>query len=586
MRARLGLAVEQVDALWLLACVEVDPLLSRLAAAFGTSECADVSLQTLQLLLASGGSDELDDEQIEALISLGLVETTTEARLPIHRRWIRASDRVVELARGRVRLDRALSTIARIDAGDQLAARTTTISPELVCAFDQARTLIVATGCRGSGRATLLARLAARSAKGTLRVRAADLARDVAGLTRQIRAIRRECGLFDVVPLLEGLDAIEHFAIVEAELLRTINGPVLATAGETRVWATARSVVSHHVTLPSEREREAIWQRVLDGAPRSVMTEIAGRYAIAPGAIVAAAETARARAGSAGAITAAHVRDGVRTHVDRQLAAIATRIESTQTWNDLVLPPWEIGQIVELVARVRNRRQVLDEWGFADKVGRGLGVAALMSGPPGTGKTMVAGLVAKELDLDLYQVDLSRVVSKYIGETEKNLAAVFDAAESGHAILLFDEADAMFAKRSEVKSSNDRYANLETNYLLQRLEAFSGIAILTTNHETAIDEAFRRRLAMHLRFPDPDEAHRELLWRALLPARASVASDIDFGALARELPMTGGYIKNAMLRAAYLAADEGTAISMSHLWRAARGEYEATGTLVHHRQVA
>jgi SpoVK/Ycf46/Vps4 family AAA+-type ATPase len=192
---------------------------------------------------------------------------------------------------------------------------------------------------------------------------------------------------------------------------------------------------------------------------------------------------------------------------------------------------------------------------------------------------MVAGLVAQELGLDLYQVDLSRVVSKYIGETENNLAAVFDAAESGHAILLFDEADALFAKRSEVKSSNDRYANLEVNYLLQRVEQFRGIAILTTNHETALDEAFRRRLAIHVRFGIPDERQRALLWQAMLPGRAEVAGDIDFERLGRDLAMTGGYIKNAALRAAYLAADEGSPITMAHLWRAARGEYEAMGKL-------
>jgi SpoVK/Ycf46/Vps4 family AAA+-type ATPase len=224
---------------------------------------------------------------------------------------------------------------------------------------------------------------------------------------------------------------------------------------------------------------------------------------------------------------------------------------------------------------------VLETWGFGDKVGRAKGIAALFSGPPGTGKTMAAGLVAKELGLDLYQIDLSKVMSKYIGETEKQLGAVFDAAESGHLMLLFDEADAIFGKRSEVKSSNDRYANLEVNYLLQRIEAFSGIAILTTNHESAIDEAFRRRLAIHVRLPLPEHPERENLWRTLIPARAQVAADIDPSRLAGDFAMSGGYIKNAALRAAYLAADEGSPISMAHLRRAARAEYEAMGKIAY-----
>ena len=241
------------------------------------------------------------------------------------------------------------------------------------------------------------------------------------------------------------------------------------------------------------------------------------------------------------------------------------------------MPVDQFDQLIELVARVRHRQIVLEKWGFARKVGRGLGVAALFSGPPGTGKTMAAGLVARELALDLYQVDLAKVVSKYIGETEKNLARVFDAAESGHAILLFDEAESLFARRSEVKSSNDRHANLEVNYLLQRIEQFRGVSILTTNHESAIDDAFRRRLAIHVRFPVPDDDQRELLWRAMIPEEAPVATDLQLGELARKFQMSGGYIRNAMMRAAYLAADAGGVIDNDHLFRAAQHEYESMG---------
>src|SRR6185436_1682429 len=208
------------------------------------------------------------------------------------------------------------------------------------------------------------------------------------------------------------------------------------------------------------------------------------------------------------------------------------------------------------------------------------GMIALFSGPPGTGKTMLAGLIAKELDLDMYQVDLAQVVSKWVGETEKQLAKVFDQAERAHAVLLFDEADSLFAKRTEVKSSNDRYGNLAVNYLLQRLEAYSGVAILTTNKEAALDEALRRRLSLHLHLDVPKPPERERLWLSMMPSKAPSARNLNFKALAKEYEITGGYIKNIVLRAAFLAASEGVPINMGLLRRAAALEMEDMGRLV------
>jgi SpoVK/Ycf46/Vps4 family AAA+-type ATPase len=193
---------------------------------------------------------------------------------------------------------------------------------------------------------------------------------------------------------------------------------------------------------------------------------------------------------------------------------------------------------------------------------------------------MCAGLIARDLGTEIYQVDLSKLASKWIGETEKNLAALFDAAEAGHAILLFDEADAVFGKRTDVKSSNDRHANHETNYLLQRLESFTGICILTTNHENAIDEAFRRRLSVHVRFPMPEADERTKLWQALIPKAAPIAEDLRFDHLGQSFVMSGGYIRNAVLRAAFLAADARTSIDGNFLLRAAQLEYEAMGKVI------
>jgi hypothetical protein len=365
---------------------------------------------------------------------------------------------------------------------------------------------------------------------------------------------------------------------VERELLKAFAGPVLATMSASEPLRAQRAVVQHRVVAPERSTRRQLWNAILVNAPDDVL-DGAAELVLSPGTIEQCARSAASRAGCVENITLEHVRCAVTHAHDQKLSGLATRIEWRGRWEDLVLPADQFELVVELVSRVRHRCKVLERWGFASKLGRGTGTAALLSGPPGTGKTMVAGLIAGELGLDLYQVDLSRVVSKYIGETEKNLATLFDAAESGHAVLLFDEADALFGKRSEVKSSNDRNANLEVNYLLQRLEAFRGITILTTNHETAIDEAFKRRIAVHVRFPVPEETEREQLWKALIPEQAEVGGDIDFARLARAFAMTGGYIKNAVVRAAFLAADEESPIMHAHLWRAARWEYEGMGKI-------
>jgi SpoVK/Ycf46/Vps4 family AAA+-type ATPase len=255
-------------------------------------------------------------------------------------------------------------------------------------------------------------------------------------------------------------------------------------------------------------------------------------------------------------------------------------MEVSQTWDDVVLPEELVESLVGIVDRVAFRNEVLGDWGFGRKVGKGHGLTILFSGQPGTGKSMVAGLIARELGLDLYVIDLSRIMSKWLGETEKNLARAFDAAEAGHVLLLFDEADTLLGRRtSEIRSSNDRHANLETNFILARLEQFHGIAVFTTNIASAIDPAVMRRMSANIQFPFPDVEARAELWRRMIPAEAPVAGQIDFGKLARQYELSGGFIKNVVLRAAFSAAREGQPISMSHLERAVRGEYGDRGAL-------
>jgi len=239
-------------------------------------------------------------------------------------------------------------------------------------------------------------------------------------------------------------------------------------------------------------------------------------------------------------------------------------------WDDLVLPDLQKQTLLQMAAQVRHRLTVYESWGFSAKGRRGLGVSALFCGESGTGKTLAAEVLARELELDVYRIDLSAVVSKYIGETEKNLKQVFDAAEEGGVLLLFDEADALFGKRAEVKDSHDRYANIEVSYLLQRMEAYQGLAILTTNMKSALDRAFQRRLRFTVNFPFPDAAQRAAIWSRVFPA-TTPTQDLDLKKLS-QLNVAGGNIRNIALNAAFLAAQAGTPVGMKYLVEAARLE--------------
>jgi SpoVK/Ycf46/Vps4 family AAA+-type ATPase len=263
--------------------------------------------------------------------------------------------------------------------------------------------------------------------------------------------------------------------------------------------------------------------------------------------------------------------DACRATARKNLDDLAQRIEPAADWDDLVLPDQQKQTLRELGIQIRQRARVYETWGFASKGKRGLGISALFAGASGTGKTMAAEVLARELQLDLYRIDLSQVVSKYIGETEKNLRRVFDTAEASGAILLFDEADALFGKRSEVKDSHDRYANIEISYLLQRMEAYRGLAILTTNLKSVLDTAFLRRIRFVVQFPFPDAANRAEIWRHIFPAQTPT-ENLDVNKLAR-LNVVGGNIRNIALQAAFLAAERDEPVRMIHLLWAARTEY-------------
>ncbi|HKE19770.1 MAG TPA: ATP-binding protein [Kofleriaceae bacterium] len=446
---------------------------------------------------------------------------------------------------------------------------------------------LVVRGRPGSGRTSLMAALASRVGK-PLAVIDAELLPRGRALAPALRAELRLALLRGAVPCVCGLElldrddseGIEHVR----EALRTHPGPIgFRTSPEQRMPLDPGFL---DFTLPALDEgarldfwRGALERRALDPEGAAAM---AARFRVGPGTIervvslVAARRSAEAREPDD---VAAELGRAARQHIDVRLGKVATHIERLARWDQVALPDDVLDSIREFIGRVKHRRTVYESWGFESRVSTARGLVALFYGPPGTGKTMVAGLIARELGLDLYRVDLARITSKWIGETEKNLAEVFDAAEDGQALILFDEADSLFAKRTEVKSSVDRYANLEVNYLLQRLDSFEGVAILTTNLEGSIDNAFKRRMTLRLAFPFPDEDMRVRLWTAHIPPEVPTRGDFDFADLARRFPMSGGYIRNSALRAAFLAAQEALPMSQEHLLRAIQLEYRELGKL-------
>ncbi|MBN1428163.1 MAG: ATP-binding protein [Anaerolineae bacterium] len=352
----------------------------------------------------------------------------------------------------------------------------------------------------------------------------------------------------------------------------------LIVSGRERV-RTRRPLVTFEVSKPTTTEQRDLWNKALGSAAARLdgqIDAIVSQFSLDAATIsLISAEVLRGQPDpdepAEPEVLGATLWKACNDHSQPALSELAQRIVPLATWEDLVLPDAQMQILREISVHVRQRMKVYEAWGFAARSARGLGISALFSGASGTGKTMAAEVLANDLHLDLYRIDLSQVVSKYIGETEKNLRRVFDAAEEGGSILLFDEADALFGKRSEVKDSHDRYANVEISYLLQRMEAYRGLAILTTNLKEALDTAFLRRIRFAVSFPFPDAGQRAEIWRRIFPAQTPT-NDLDISRLAR-LNIPGGNIHNIALYAAFLAADAGEPVRMSHLQRAAQVEF-------------
>jgi SpoVK/Ycf46/Vps4 family AAA+-type ATPase len=447
-------------------------------------------------------------------------------------------------------------------------------------------------GTRGAAKLTVL-RAACATAQRRLVV--ADLPALVAtGTTGQSLAlVEREAVLQEAVFALDGFsrlladtpEMVSARPLVRRLLLERAGVTVLLGEGrwEPATWLPGVATISVEVPPPPPSVRLQLWRRQVDGhLPSDEVAELAARYRLDGDAIRAVTSSAQGRAAWRGGeqVSAEDFRAAARAITAPHLEGLAHRVDPRYGWEDIVLTRDGHAQLRELCARARYHEIVLEQWGFGRKHARRAGVTALFAGPPGTGKTMAAEVVAHALGLELYRIDLASTVSKYIGETEKNLERIFQAADQGDAVLLFDEADALFGKRSEVHDAHDRYANVETSYLLQRLEAYEGLAVLTTNMRGNIDEAFVRRLEFVLEFPLPEEPERLAIWRRALPAEAPLADDVDLAFLARKFKLAGGHIRNIALAAGFLAAADNGPIAMRHLVRATRREHQKIGKMI------
>jgi ATPase family associated with various cellular activities (AAA) len=398
-----------------------------------------------------------------------------------------------------------------------------------------------------------------------------------------LRLWEREAVLHSSALLLECDDESQDApAAAIAWLMETTRTPLVVSTRSARKPAH-RSVLLFEVENPTRSEQAEIWHEALQSSlPRlnGTLDAVVSQFNLGQAAIRSAAWQARidlpgespAFAESAPSQELAdHLWDACRVQARPRLEGLAQRIEPAAAWDDLILPDIQKQVLAQIAVQVRRRAKVYQTWGFGARGSRGLGISALFAGASGTGKTMAAEVLAGHLRLDLYRIDLSQVVSKYIGETEKNLRRVFDAADEGAAVLLFDEADALFGKRSEVKDSHDRYANIEISYLLQRMEAYRGLAVLTTNRKSALDQAFLRRLRFVVEFPFPEAAQRAEIWRRVFPP-ATPTDGLRIDRLSH-LHATGGHIRNIAMCAAFLAADAGEPVRMSHVLNAARSEF-------------
>lgn len=482
-------------------------------------------------------------------------------------------------------------------AGELLANKTAAA----LMAFLQAKgpkqaQVVYVQGRYGSGRVRLVQEIGEKLTRPRLIVNAQYLSRSGDQFLNHLAHLRREARLQQAILVFQ--DADYFLTDNNEETLLTLlqeaidSSDLVFLTGEAMWQPRGRvnrySILTYHLDIPSEPERLIIWQALTQDSPLASnlnLEEIAGRFRFTTGQIhdawAMALNQAHLRQSDPILITQQDLYAGAHSQSIHQLHTLAEIVPPVHTWDDLILPYDTLSQLREFLARARHLHLVYQQWGFNLKLATNRGLSALFTGPSGTGKTMSASIIARELGLELYRIDLSAVVSKYVGETEKNLSRVFDEAWRSNAIIFFDEADALFGKRSEVRDSHDRYANIEVNYLLQRMDSFDGVVILASNLGQNIDDAFQRRLQFVVNFPPPEIEDRYRIWQRIWPPTAPLAEDIDFRFLAEQFKFSGGNIRNIALQAAFLAAEAGDEqITMRRLVASVMRELQKGGRLV------
>jgi ATP-dependent 26S proteasome regulatory subunit len=590
---RLGLTQFEREILLLCAAVELDTRIAGLCAqAQGNPNLPHPTFALAMALFDDPAWDALSPER--PLRRWRLLEINQPGAQPLTTSPLRADERIVNYLKGLNYLDDRLTPLLiPFDVGIERGEATKALPPSqdaliatIVQTFQQqsgeGRSPLVQLVGPDAISKQLIARRAATMLGLTLfRLPAESLPAQIGEVETLARLWERESTLLPIALYLDAQEIDERLETgngAETSPLRRFlsrsQGIFILAARE--VWlglGSGNAILD--VDKPTPVEQRRAWGEILEGQVTDLPARLAGQFNLNIPAIRQVAQDVAVSDPSEKVDLRERVWDICLMRTRPRLDVLATRIEAKATWEDIVLPENELELLRQIADQVEQRSKVYDEWGFRQKMNRGLGISALFAGESGTGKTMAAEVIANDLHLNLYRIDLSAVVSKYIGETEKNLRRMFDAAEDGGAILFFDEADALFGKRSEVKDSHDRYANIEINYLLQRMEAYRGLAVLATNMKNALDHAFLRRLRFIVNFPFPSRENRVRIWQRSFPPETPV-NGLDYSFLSR-LNLTGGNIHNIALSAAFLAAKSGECVNMPLVLDAARGEFRKMG---------
>lgn len=604
--------LERVEELCLLLCLapEIDPRYSRVFAFLQDDVTRKQPSVELVLRIFSRDIEEsLITRNIflssSALFRNRLVQFAqpSDKFLPLPQRTLKLEDRIAAFLLHTPQIDECLSNWVEIvlpSSSDPASTLPDEIINRTLALVESSfsgngpfpRPLIHVYGKQGSGR-RLLATIASKHVGLPLLV--ADVRRMPNGETSDLDLLWRLCRealLLPAVILVENFDDLLQDGKQRelSSLLEAANyfSPATFLSGSER-WRSQtpkQFYLSLECPLPDATSRIDFWRQHLHESKEfqeADLIELSSKFSFTAGQINQTVRTAGHNAywerRSVKELTPTLVNEAARGIAAPRLGGLARKIETPFTWSDIVLPEGQMAQLREIATHAKRSQMVFEGWGFARTFSYGRGIAALFEGQSGTGKTMAASIIGRALGLDVYQIDLSCVVSKYIGETEKNLSLIFGEAQDSNAVLFFDEADALFGKRSEVKDAHDRYANIETAYLLQRMEEYSGIVILATNMKQNLDEAFVRRMRFIIHFPFPTDEDRERIWHKVFPGNAPLGDDVNFRWLSRKLKIAGGNIKNISLRAAFLAVEQDGRISMDCVVEAAKRESEKIGKI-------